>query len=238
MELAFGLGMLVGLGTTVALMYAILRKYTYPAVEQPFFSDPTLFGLFAVGLVAGTVVFVVSTYYPLSDMIYAVLFSILETVILLVVLNLKRFHGKSDTVFYGFGLGLGLGGAMASGLVYMMATLSQYIDAVTFVFVCVMAVTQVAILGAVGTMVGEGIARLRPWEFLAQAILVNTVYMLMLSLAESSISSGSYMAYVGLAGMVVFSFWMFYRTMVTNLSRVVGEVLRMEGRKRDDLPPL
>ena len=36
---------------TLALMYAVLRKYTYPAVEQPFFSDPAFFSLFVVGLV-------------------------------------------------------------------------------------------------------------------------------------------------------------------------------------------
>ena len=38
------------------MMYYILRKYTYPAVEDPFFKDSTLFTLFAVGLIEGFVI--------------------------------------------------------------------------------------------------------------------------------------------------------------------------------------
>ena len=56
MDLQFGLAMVLGIGPALILMYVILRNYTYPRVEQPFFSDPAFFGLFMVGLVIGSVV--------------------------------------------------------------------------------------------------------------------------------------------------------------------------------------
>ena len=39
----------------LVLMYRILKGYTYPAVEDPFFKDSTLFTIFAVGLIEGFV---------------------------------------------------------------------------------------------------------------------------------------------------------------------------------------
>ena len=53
MDLNFGLAALIGIAPAMILMYAVLRKYTYPAVEKPFFSDPYFFGLFVVGMIAG-----------------------------------------------------------------------------------------------------------------------------------------------------------------------------------------
>ena len=41
MDMSMGIAGAVALGGALALMYVVLRKYTYPAVEQPFFSDPS-----------------------------------------------------------------------------------------------------------------------------------------------------------------------------------------------------
>jgi hypothetical protein len=237
MDISFGLGMLIGLGATVILMYLVLRKYTYPAVEQPFFSDPMLFFLFALGLVAGTILFVVSTYFTWNNLIYAILLSVIECFVMLVVLNLKRFHGKSDTVFYGYGLGLGIGGAMACGLIYMISVVSASgFDALAYAIVCIMAVAQVMVIGAVGTTIGEGIARLRPWEFLMKAIIINTLFMICRTVTVMYINDMSWLMYLGVFAMIAVAVWAFYTTMYKNLSAVVSDVLRMEGKKRDDMP--
>ena len=95
---------LMAFAPALLLMYAILRKYTYPAVQQPFFSDPSFFILFAVGLVAGTLLFALYTYL-MATLMYVMLFSVLIVLAFMAILNLKRYHGKSDTVFYGYGLG-------------------------------------------------------------------------------------------------------------------------------------
>ena len=51
MDMSMGIAGAIALGAALILMYVVLRKYTYPAVEQPFFSDPSLFILFTVGLI-------------------------------------------------------------------------------------------------------------------------------------------------------------------------------------------
>ena len=51
MDMSMGIAGAAALGAALVLMYVVLRKYTYPAVEQPFFSDPSLFILFTVGLI-------------------------------------------------------------------------------------------------------------------------------------------------------------------------------------------
>ena len=52
--------------------------------------------------------------------IYMMLFAAIQCLVMVVVMNLKRFHGKSDSVFYGYGLGLGMGCAMAFGMIYFL----------------------------------------------------------------------------------------------------------------------
>ena len=39
MDWIFGLAMLLGIGPALILMYLGVRNYTYPKVEQPFFSE-------------------------------------------------------------------------------------------------------------------------------------------------------------------------------------------------------
>ena len=39
MDATMGIAGAVALGAALVLMYVVLRKYTYPAVEQPFFSE-------------------------------------------------------------------------------------------------------------------------------------------------------------------------------------------------------
>ena len=112
MDITMGLAGAIALGAALVVMYVVLRRYTYPAVEQPFFSDPSLFFLFTIGLIEGTILFVAYTYvfpwYTVSGLglIVAILFGVVTELVKLVTLNLRRYSGKSDTVFYGFGLGV------------------------------------------------------------------------------------------------------------------------------------
>ncbi|MEA4977109.1 MAG: hypothetical protein VB016_00930 [Methanomassiliicoccaceae archaeon] len=234
MELTFGLAAVIGIAPAMIMMYAVLRKYTYPAVKNPFFSDPTFFMLFVVGLIAGTVLFSVYTYFWGNVVINAIMFSLLECLILLVVLNLKKFHGKSDTVFYGYGLGLGLGATMSMGMTYYLLELAGSIDAPGIVILIIMAVSKTMVLGAAGLTVGEAVAKTRIAEFTAQAVLVNMVFQLVL--VPWFMYSEGFGAYLALAMSLVIAAAYFYKTAFVSLPNVVREVLRQEGKKRDDIP--
>ncbi|MDR0335193.1 MAG: hypothetical protein LBH69_04840 [Methanomassiliicoccaceae archaeon] len=240
METNMIIAAVLGLGAALALMYIVLRKYTYPAVEQPFFSDPSFFGLFTVGLVAGTAIFVGYTFFQesWSSIIIAILFAMVFELAKLVVLNLKRFHGKSDTVFYGFGLGIGVGGAFSFGFAFYASSQAiavfEGMDAASWALFAVIAVQTVLIHSATGMTIGEGIARRRPFEFLLQALIISVAYQLLVSQMFASSSDVAVYAFLILSFLVAFGY--FYHIVYKKLPGVIRDVLRMEGKTRKDIP--
>lgn len=233
MDMLMGAAAIMAFAPTLLLMYAILKKYTYPAVEQPFFSDPTFFILFSVSLVAGTLLFAFYTYL-FSNIIYAIMMAIVEVLVMVVVFNLKRFRGKSDTVFYGYGFGLGMGCTFAFGFIFFIAkqtaNFESAVDIPGFIMLFVYGLSFIFTLAAVGTTVGEGIARHRVMEFSLKAILINASFVLVMT--ASFMSTNSIMMYAGMVAALLLSAGFFYRTMVVNLPGVVRDVLRQEGIKR------
>ena len=234
MEATLGIAAVIGIAPAMALMYLVLRKYTYPAVEKPFFSDPIFFSLFVVGMVAGTVLFAVYTYFWGAALLNAILFAVLETMVILVVLNLKRFHYKSDTVFYGYGIGLGLGATMSMGMAYYLMKIAGTVDPSAVFILTVMSVSKTFLLGAAGLNVGEAIAKLRIVEFTSQAMIANIVYQLVL--VPWFTGSGSFYSYLALALGFIISAAYFYKMALVTLPSIVRTVLKQEGRKRNDIP--
>lgn len=235
MDLMFGLAMVLGIGPALAMMYLIVRNYTYPKVEQPFFSDATFFLLFFVGLVAGSVLFfAMSVMGFVSNIIYMILMSVVQVLAMVVIMNLKRFRGKSDSVFYGYGLGLGMSSGMAMGISYSVAVLLD--NPASIIMLVAIVVSMTLILGACGTNVGEGIARHRVMEFSLQALLLLVAYNLLLTGMMQASGTSWVMLYACVVGMVVLSVAYFYRIMMVKLPGVVRDVLRMNGVKRDDIP--
>ena len=238
MDTGLALAALIGLGSALVLMYAVLRNYTYPKIEEPFFSDPTLFKIFTVGLFEGTLFFVLYTYlwqfFTVVGLgfVVAILFGAIIEFAKLVTLNLKRFSGISDTIFYGFGLGLGLGAAMAFGMVYYW--LKGELD-VTSTIMVVMLALQYLLLGAAnGVVVGEGVARRKPMEFTLQAVLYSAAFHLIIIpfYMETDIIWIKYVALIAASALAVF---IFYRAIYRRLPKVVDDVLKMNGKTRNDI---
>ena len=238
MDTGLALAALIGLGSALVLMYAVLRNYTYPKIEEPFFSDPTLFKIFTVGLFEGTLLFVLYTYlWQLFTVVglgfvVAILFGAIIEFAKLVTLNLKRFSGISDTIFYGFGLGLGLGAAMAFGMIYYW--LKGELD-VTSTIMVVMLALQYLLLGAAnGVVVGEGVARRKPMEFTLQAVLYSAAFHLIIIpfYMETDVIWIKYVALIAASALAVF---IFYRAIYRRLPKVVNDVLKMNGKTRNDI---
>ncbi len=238
MDTGLALAALIGLGSALVLMYAVLRNYTYPKIEEPFFSDPTLFKIFTVGLFEGTLLFVLYTYlwqfFTVVGLgfVVAILFGAIIEFAKLVTLNLKRFSGISDTIFYGFGLGLGLGAAMAFGMVYYW--LKGELD-VTSTIMVVMLALQYLLLGAAnGVVVGEGVARRKPMEFTLQAVLYSAAFHLIIIpfYMETDVIWIKYVALIAASALAVF---IFYRAIYRRLPKVVDDVLKMNGNTRNDI---
>ena len=236
MDMIFGLAMVLGIGPALILMYLGVRNYTYPRVEQPFFSDPRFFMLLVVGMIAGSVLFFAMRVLGFTtNVVYMVLMAVIEVMAMVVVMNLKRFRGQSDSIFYGYALGLGMSCGLATGIVFLVASSIETVDASVIVLV-LMSVSFSLMLGAVGTTVGEGIARHRVMEFALQAAIPAIIFNILLYVLFQDPEAYGVLYYVCLAVMVAVSAYMFYRTMYQRLPQIVREVLKMEGKKRDDIP--
>lgn len=169
-----------GFAPAVLLLYYTLKDYTYPAVEKPFFDDRKAFGLFAIGLVIGTIIYAIQTMFPIELILVALAFAVVEELVKLVILNLPRFQGKLDTSFYGTTLGLGIGATMGFGAFYLtMAQLGE-LSFLGYAILITIAVQLVLLNGATGATIGIGVARKLPWSGFAQATLYHLAYNLLL----------------------------------------------------------
>jgi hypothetical protein len=166
------------------------------------------------------------------------MFALVFELVKLIVLNLKRFHGKSDTVFYGFGLGVGVGCAFAFGFVFYVSTqainLGIGTDVTLWVFFAIISVQTVLLHSATGMTIGEGIARRRPFEFLLQALIIGVSYQLLISQVWAGHSEIMMYAFLILSFLVAFGY--FYHIVYRKLPNVIRDVLRQEGKSRNDIP--
>ncbi len=185
----------LGIGPALALMFWTLRDYTYPKVERPFFDDRKLFGLLAVGMVIGVVVFVLQSYFNLGYILFALLFAVFEELIKLVILNMPRFARKLDTSFYGLSLGLGIGSTMAFGVVFYTILQSSELDALGWATVIILAFQMVLLHASAGAMIGTGSARGEVKGYFAQAGLLHIGFNLLMAIPLNF--DNIYLAWVG-----------------------------------------
>ena len=243
MDWTFGIALLIGFVPVFIMMDTVMKNYTYPRVENPFFKDTTFFGLFTVGIVEGALIAVMINFFGLLESPLAIMFMIMvafiELMAMVVVLNLKRFRGKSDSIFYGYGLGLGMAGGMASGFVYLILMTAQAsegefgFDATTAVISVILSFAMTLIFGSSGTNIGEGIARHIPMQFVMQAAIPLVAFNMIFAILPST---GGIVYIAALIFMLGIGAFFFYRNLMVNLPAIIREVLKMNGEKRDDIP--
>ena len=223
----------------LVMFYFVLKGYTYPAVEEPFFKDSTVITLLVVGLVEGFLIAAFYTMFDWTSPVFGVAFAFIQSVAVLLVLNLRRFHGKSDTVFYGYALGLGQGAGMSYGLMSIFINTAggiDQMDTLSWFVVILFLVMQLGLMSSVGTNIGEGVARLRIGEFTMQAMLVCVIGMLLWTFTAILTGDNNLLWILPALAMVALAVYYFYRTVYKGMAGVVADVLRLEGRKRSDIP--
>jgi len=234
METMFYIAAILAFAPAIAMMYILLKKYTFPATEYPYFSDPSFFIQFTVGLVAGTIMFLVYTYV-MDSVVSVILYSVIQVLAAVVVLNLKRYRGKSDSIFYGFGFGLGAGCTTATGFIYYVSTASAQLGGSVGVFeyalLFVMALSMIFQYSSVGITVGEGIARHNPMQFAFQAMIYNLVYWVLFTIML--FNSDSTLMYLMVAACFVVSAFYLYYAYVKEMGCLAREVSDMnkKGKK-------
>lgn len=225
----------IGIAPALALMYWTLKDYTYPAVEKPFFDDRKVFGFLAVGMVLGVVLFAVQQFFPIEQVLYALLIAVIYELIKLVAFNLKRFARKLDTPFYALTLGLGIGGAAAFGYAWSaIASLSAVgtaPDARDYLVLIVLAIQLSLLNGSTGAVIGIGVTRGQPFGFFANAVLVHLAYNLVM--IGFFVTPNSVWGYLGLAVATVIVAYSYYRVHFQALPALVQEgVAKFEARSK------
>ncbi|NYT12260.1 MAG: hypothetical protein GKC03_06905 [Methanomassiliicoccales archaeon] len=220
-----------GFAPAVVLMYYTLKDYTYPAVEKPFFDDRKAFGIFAIGLVIGTIIYAIQSWFPLGLLLIALVFAVLEELIKLVILNLPRFQGKLDTPFYGITLGLGIGATMGFGAFYLTIGQLGDLTAFSWVVLIVIAIQFVLLHGATGGMIGMGVARKMPWPYFAQATLIHLAYNLLMIPFFTADELLGYPLFAVATVMLVFFYYQLWRMALPEL--INKQISKLEKRAKD-----
>ncbi len=244
MDWTFGIALLVGFAPMFLLMDRVMKNYTYPRVETPFFKDSTFFIMMTVGIFEGVFIyFAISMLHLLGSpisILYMVVVALIELMAMVVVMNLKRFRGKSDSIFYGYGLGLGMAAGMASGFAYVLCMAAQNPDTplvdpipVAIEVIC-LSISLNLILSSCGTNVGEGIARHLPMQFMLQGAIPLVAYNMLLAVVFYT--DNMFMMYIVLIVMVLLGAFYFHKCLFRSLPAIIREVLKMNGEKRDDIP--
>lgn len=242
MDWTFGIALLIGFAPVFIMMDMVLKNYTYPRVENPFFRDTTFFGLFAVGIFEGAVIAFAINVLGLLDsslaILYMIAMALVELMAIVVVMNLRRFRGKSDSIFYGYGMGLGMAGGMATGFTYLIMMAGSVdagfpVDSMSIVFAAILSVAMTLIFGSSGCNIGEGIARHLPMQFVMQASIPLIAFNMVFAILPTV---GGALYVIALIALVAIGAFFFRKNLFINLPQIVREVLAMNGEKRDDIP--
>ncbi len=216
------------------LMYLMLRPYTYPATEYPYFSDPSFFMLFTVGLVAGTIMFLVFSYI-MGNILALIVYALIQVMAVVVCMNLKRYRGKSDSIFYGYGFGLGAGAATGTGLIYWIANsaarLGGTLAGMDYLVLLTLSFAMILQFSAVGVTVGDGIARHEPMQYAVQAMIYNVIFWAVFWIALTNVESSTYFLVVALMCLAIAACYLTY-AFRKEVAQMVKEVDRMNAKAK------
>jgi len=201
----------LGIGPALLLMYVAISPYTYPSTDKAFFEDRKLFLLFAVGMVAGVVLFSSYTWFPWSSILVAAGYAIVLELVKLIIMNLPRFQRRLDSVFYGTSLGIGMGATFGFGLAFYTLTLAVEPGITDYAIISIFTLQQVLLHCGTGATIGEGVVRGYPFEFLAQAIVVNLAFQLLMLPVYSADYPLGYATLAAATALVAFYCWSMIR---------------------------
>jgi hypothetical protein len=170
--LAFGP---LGLVPAIFLLYVTLGPY------ENKFKDKIVFLSFIGGMILGTIVLAlegsflasVPAYHTYWDILLflAVLFSFLDQLAKLIILNLPRFHRDMTTAIYGAALGLGLGTPIGA-LILRGTEISSIQGAAAVTLVLSFMLFQ----SATGSLIGLGVGQGKKWTYFFYSFLLGTIF--------------------------------------------------------------
>lgn len=167
---------IIGFAPALAIIWFSLRKYDHPYVQGACFDDRRVFFLLAIGMVMGSVLYVIERMvYPLfmlSDgtqeffepvifiLVYVIGMGMVLTLSKFIVLNFPAIQGRIDSPFYGVSLGAGISATWIVGFGYISLMDSDYTSDVPVIAALIIFSLNTALINSsVGAILGASTAR-------------------------------------------------------------------------------
>jgi hypothetical protein len=149
------------------LLYYSLSAYTWPKSQTVHFDDRWIFGFVAVGIIVGAGIFFLELFFSSLGFVYAILFTVIEELIVVIILNFPRMRKKGSGRFYGFALGTAIAAGLVMGEYAELFTHSGY-DVAGISILAVYSIGLELMGGSTGCVIGRAVEQ----EKLPSGILI------------------------------------------------------------------
>jgi len=218
----------LGIIPALILLYLSLKGY------EGYYKDKTIFFTFVIGIVIGffaTLARVVSP--PAASLsviaVYALLFATFEQLFKTMILNLRRFQNRRETIIYGLSLGLGFGAVFTPFLITAIGP-SIMNDLNIFALVVLGSFGFILVHGATGAYIGYGVYASKPIKYLIIAVIIQLPFNGIIELTRLFFST-NYFAYLQL-GLVVYGLGVFGYTLKKIMPKILSTGQRRKRTKK------
>jgi len=159
----------LGIIPAFVLLYISLKGY------DELYKEKHLYLTFIIGCILGVVSVLIETAVAAGIGLFFVvlLFPILEQVLKTMVLNIRRFQTKKETVIYGLSLGLGFGSIFTPfSLINTESRIESPITSILIVWIVIGSFGIILLHGATGALVGYAVYTRKMTRYISSAVLV------------------------------------------------------------------
>lgn len=180
----FLVGLLLGIGPALALLWFSLRRFDRPFVDHTLFDDRRVFGTLAIGMIFGVLSSALNFSVALAGILGSVLLLagivLFEELFKLVYLNRRGYRERFDTTFYGIAIGVGVASTTVVATV-TWANAGEIFSAGVLPLVVLISVSLCFIHADTGALIGFGASRGDLWRSFFRALLVRFAHVALLS---------------------------------------------------------
>lgn len=210
----------LGIVPALVLLYISLKHY------EGCYKDKGLFLAFVFGILLGFIAaYIRLRINPVPLLIiFIILFAILEQLMKTIILNVGRLQEKKGTMIYGLSLGLGFGTVFTPFLL-IAAYSSIEMDTIGVSIITIGTIGIILFHGATGALIGYGIYKNKPFNYLFIAILLQLPFNVILDL--SRFYSDRYFIYYQV-GLVIFGGLLYWYIS----TKIMPKILQDDNRKK------
>ncbi len=159
----------IGIIPALALVYLVMRKWTEG------FQERTVFLMFVIGIVSGFISVFIELYVNRIHFLeFIIIFRLLQLMIIIMVLNLPRFHDKPAIVLYGLVLGLGFG-SIYPPVSLLLISAESIVTSLDVLSILIGSLGLMFLHGATGTLLGYGIFKRKLFETFLLSITLHVI---------------------------------------------------------------